>query len=139
MSREATSAESKGDATAEGAAARRVLIVDDDDTLRQQLAVYLENHGFACFTAGDGAQAILALERHLPEVVLLDIQMPDISGLDVAAITADLEPKPKVIFISGYDDAVAAAKKFHLEVFAVIEKPVPLRDVARQLELAFEA
>ena len=139
MSPEATSAESGSETAAETAAGRRVLIVDDDHALRQQLAAYLEQRGFACFTAGDGAQAILALERQLPEVVLLDIQMPDISGLDVAAITADLEPRPKVLFMSGYDDAVAAANRFHLEVFAVIEKPVPLRDVAREVERAFEA
>jgi len=81
---------------------------------------------------------VAALERHTPEIALLDIMMPDITGLDVAAIISDLEPSPTVILMTGFDDAVHAARKSHLEVFAVIEKPMPLRDVARHLELAFE-
>ena len=114
-----------------------VLIADDDAVLRDQLVDYLERRGFTCFTAEDGAQAIDVLEHSHPEVALLDVRMPDISGLDVAAITADLEPRPKLIFMSGYAEAVTAAKAAELEAFTVIEKPMPLRDVARQLELAF--
>ena len=116
-----------------------VLIADDDAVLRDQLVDYLERRGFTCFTAEDGAQAIDVLEHYHPKVALLDVRMPDISGLDVAAITADLEPRPKLIFMSGYAEAVTAAKAAELEAFTVIEKPVPLRDVARQLELAFDA
>ena len=122
---------------AQPAGGHSVLIADDDAVLRGQLVEYLESRGFTCFTAGDGAQAIDALERHRPDVAVIDVRMPDISGLDVAAITADLEPRPKIIFMSGYAEAVTAANAAELEAFTVIEKPMPLRDVARQLELAF--
>ena len=122
---------------AQPAEGHSVLIADDDAVLRSQLVDYLERRGFTCFTAEDGTQAIDMLERYHPEVALLDVRMPDISGLDVAAITADLEPRPKIIFMSGYAEAVTAANAAELEAFTVIEKPMPLRDVARQLELAF--
>ncbi len=122
---------------AQPAEGHSVLIADDDAVLRGQLVDYLERRGFTCFTAEDGTQAIDMLERYHPEVALLDVRMPDISGLDVAAITADLEPRPKIIFMSGYAEAVTAANAAELEAFTVIEKPMPLRDVARQLELAF--
>ncbi len=122
---------------AQPAEGHSVLIADDDAVLRGQLVDYLERRGFTCYTAEDGTQAIDMLERYHPEVALLDVRMPDISGLDVAAITADLEPRPKIIFMSGYAEAVTAANAAELEAFTVIEKPMPLRDVARQLELAF--
>lgn len=118
-------------------APRRVLIAEDDDALRVQLTDYLAKRGITCYAAADGTQAIDALERHKPEIALLDIMMPDITGLDVAAIISDLEPRPTVILMTGFDDAVSAARQSHLEVFAVIEKPVPLREVARRIELAF--
>ncbi len=119
-------------------APRSVLIAEDDDVLRSQLADYLTRQGVTCYLAADGTQAIEALERHKPEIALLDIMMPDITGLDVAAIISDLEPGPTLILMTGFDDAAHAARASHLEVFAVIEKPVPLRVVARHLELAFE-
>ena len=118
--------------------ARSVLIAEDDDALRSQLADYLTRQGVTCYVAADGTEAIEALERHKPAIALLDIMMPDITGLDVAAIISDLEPKPTLILMTGFDDAAQAARRSHLEVFAVIEKPVPLRDVARHLELAFQ-
>ncbi len=123
---------------AKPAPGHRVLIADDDEVLREQLLVYLEQRGYICFTAVDGAQTIEALERYHPEVALIDVRMPDISGLDVAAITTDMEPRPKIIFMSGYAEAVTAANAAELDAFTVIEKPMPLRDIARQLELAFD-
>ena len=115
-----------------------MLIAEDDDALRSQLADYLTRQGVTCYAAADGTEAIEALERHKPAVALLDVMMPDITGLDVAAIIADLEPRPTLILMTGFDDAAQAARQSHLEVFAVIEKPVPLRAVARHLELAFQ-
>lgn len=114
----------------------RVLIVDDDPVLRTTVTRYLSEQGYNCLEAEDGTQAIDALEAHHPEVVLLDIKMPDISGIDVAGIVADLEPQPKIILMSGYLDAVNEAKRANLTVFAVIEKPVPLRTIAQFLHRA---
>ena len=114
----------------------RVLIVDDDPVLRVQISRYLTDQGYDCLEAEDGTQAIDALEAHHPEVVLLDIKMPDISGIDVAGIVADMEPQPKIILMSGYLDAVNEAKRANLKVFAVIEKPVPLRTIAQFLHRA---
>ncbi len=128
------------DAAARDASERpRVLIVDDDAILRTQIARYLSDQGYSCLEAEDGSQAIDALEAHHPEVVLLDIKMPDISGIDVAGIVADMGPQPKIILMSGYLDAVNEAKRANLEVFAVIEKPVPLRTIAQFLHRAMLA
>jgi DNA-binding NtrC family response regulator len=118
--------------------APRVLIVDDDTSLRDQLSAYLGSRGIDCAFAADGRQALAALEDHRPEVLLLDIRLPDTSGVELAARAAALNPAPKIILMSGYDDAVVEANKANLEVFAVIEKPVPLRIVARFLHQALQ-
>ncbi len=116
--------------------AQRVLIVDDDPALREQLSAYLGSRGIDCRFAADGRQAAAALEECHPDVLLFDMRLPDTDGIELAARAAAIVPAPKIILMSGYDDAVIEAKKANLEVFAVIEKPVPLRTIARLLQKA---
>jgi DNA-binding NtrC family response regulator len=114
-----------------------VLIADDDDGLRDQLAAYLENHGIHCLLAKDGVQALELVKAQRPEVVLLDVCLPQMSGIEVAKRLNRSIPCPKIILMSGYDDAVSEARRAEFETFAVIEKPVPLWSVARALDQAF--
>ena len=118
--------------------AHSVLIADDDDALRDQLATYLDRQGIRCLLAKNGAETLEMLEAQRPEVVLLDVCLPDMSGLEVAARVCQASPRPKIILMSGYDDAVSEAKRAKLEVFKVIEKPVPLWYVARALDQALD-
>ncbi len=118
--------------------AHSVLIADDDDTLREQLATYLVRQGIRCLLAKNGAETLETLETQRPEVVLLDVCLPDMSGLEIARRIRQATPRPKVILMSGYDAAVSEAKRADLEVLMVIEKPVPLWAVARALEQAFD-
>jgi DNA-binding response OmpR family regulator len=117
--------------------AHSVLVADDDTGLREQIAAYLESHDVRCLQAGDGAQALEVAKAEQPEVVLLDVCLPDMSGIEVARRLDRASPRPKIILMSGYDDAVAEAKRAEFDTFAVIEKPVPLWSVARALDQAF--
>ena len=119
-------------------AAPSVLIVDDDETLRGQLATYLDSHGIQCLVARDGTEALEILKAQWFDAVLLDVRLPDMSGLEVAARICQASPRPKIVLMSGYDDAVSEAKRAKLEVFSVIEKPVPLWYVARALDQALD-
>jgi DNA-binding NtrC family response regulator len=120
------------------ASAHSVLIVDDDEVLREQLAAHLGSRGVRCLLAEDGARGLEIFEAQRPEAVLLDVRMPDMSGIDFAKRISGMTPRPQIILMSGYDDALAEAKKAELEIFAVIEKPVPLWFVARALDQAFD-
>ena len=119
-------------------AAPSVLIVDDDETLRGQLSTYLDSHGIQCLVAKDGTEALQVLAAQSFDAVLLDVRLPDMSGLEVAARVCEASPRPKIILMSGYDDAVSEAKRAKLEIFSVIEKPVPLWYVARALDQALD-
>lgn len=63
--------------------AKTVLIVDDDPDARDYLSTVLEDNGFAATTANDGVQAIASLEQQVPDLVTLDISMPEKSGVAV--------------------------------------------------------
>ena len=63
--------------------AKTVLVVDDDPDAREYLTTVLEDNGFLATTANDGAEAIAALEQDLPDLVALDISMPEKSGVAV--------------------------------------------------------
>src|SRR5262249_26296181 len=63
---------------------RRILIADDDEPTRQMLAEFLEEEGYQIRVAEDGIQTLEAVSSFLPDLILLDVKMPEIDGLEVA-------------------------------------------------------
>jgi DNA-binding NarL/FixJ family response regulator len=83
-----------------------VLIVDDHDGFRESARALLEAEGFAVVGgAADGASALAAVQRLRPEVVLLDVQLPDLDGFAVAEQLAAVPDPPRVVLISSRDAA----------------------------------
>ena len=83
-----------------------VLIVDDHPTFRASARLLLEAEGYDVVgEAGDGATAISRARELSPEVILLDVQLPDIDGFDVAARLLDREDGPVVVLTSSRDGA----------------------------------
>ncbi len=86
--------------------ARTVLIVDDHPSFRASARVLLESEGFHVVgEADDGRSAIEAARRLRPEIVLLDVALPDIDGFDVAARLTDEAGGPAVVLVSSRDPA----------------------------------
>jgi DNA-binding NarL/FixJ family response regulator len=84
----------------------RVLIVDDHPTFRKSARLLLESEGYDVVgEAGDGASALSAARELAPDVILLDVQLPDVDGFDVAARVLDGEDGPVVILTSSRDGA----------------------------------
>src|SRR5947207_7753341 len=87
----------------------RAVIAEDEANLREELrealaVVWPELE--ICAEAGDGMQALRALEEHAPDVVFLDIQMPGLTGLDVARQASG---KSHVVFVTAYDNYAVSA------------------------------
>jgi DNA-binding NarL/FixJ family response regulator len=83
-----------------------VLIVDDNPRFRVRARQWLEADGFSVMPdADDGAAALKAVQRYGPDVVLLDVQLPDMSGLAVAERVADGPDPPAVVLTSTHDAA----------------------------------
>ncbi|MBF0185084.1 MAG: response regulator [Magnetococcales bacterium] len=80
---------------------KQILIIDDDLTLRQSLARFLERSGYQAFTAANGQEGLRLCEEHPIDLVITDIFMPDSDGFDVIMNLQHLHPRIKLITISG--------------------------------------
>ena len=88
-----------------------VLIVDDHDGFRDSARALLEAEGFAVVgDAADGATAVAAVERLRPDVVLVDVQLPDVDGFTVAGRLAAGPDPPRVVLISSRDVTAYGAR-----------------------------
>jgi len=118
---------------------KKVLVIDDDLPLRGMLAAALRQHGFQVLLAGDGAEGQRALTIHNPDVVLLDLAMPDVNGWDflqrlqetghlgrvpIIVVSAHLHVDPQAILQMGVKAILP--KPFNLpELIDVIEHVSP--------------
>lgn len=105
--------------------AGRILVVDDDDVIRQLIRVNLELEGFEVYTANDGEDALLKARELQPAVVTLDIMMPRLDGWDAAArLRADPETAHiKVVLLSARAQEADLRKGSRIGVDAYLTKP----------------
>jgi CheY-like chemotaxis protein len=115
----------------------RTLIIDDDPDHREVVRTMLERAGLGPVTeAADGPAGLVAVEAAEPELVLLDVDMPGPSGLEVLGELVRLAPTARVVILSNYP------RRLHGETAKVrgaagyVEKSVPLRDLVREILLA---
>jgi len=114
---------------------KRVLVIDDDMPLRGMLAAALRQHGFQVLLAGDGAEGQRALNIHHPDVILLDLAMPNVNGWDflqrlnetghigrvpIIVVSAHLRVDPQAVLQMG--------------VSAILPKPFNLEDLLSLIE-----
>jgi two-component system, LytTR family, response regulator AlgR len=102
----------------------RVIIVDDEPPARERLRSMLEESGGfeVAGEAGNGAQALEQVDRLTPDIVLLDVRMPGIDGLEVARQLANLPEPPAVIFTTAFDEY--ALEAFESQAIAYLLKPI---------------
>src|SRR6185503_10471890 len=93
-------------------AGRRVLVVDDDRALRHAIASLLQAAGYRTDQAGDGPQALEQLQRQPVDLVLLDIGLPGMSGLDVLARARAAASAPRVVMMTADDTPEALLRSF---------------------------
>ncbi|GAB5451012.1 MAG: alginate biosynthesis regulator AlgR [Halioglobus sp.] len=114
----------------------KVLVVDDEALARDRLRRLLSRMApdVRCLEAEGGVQALQAVGEENPDVVLLDIRMPGMDGIEVAAQLDDLPNPPAVIFCTAYDDHALEALQH--QVVAYLLKPVREAELARALDNA---
>lgn len=107
----------------------KILVVDDDEVVRRSHLRSLS--GLNCNAMGvwDGAEAIAAMEREPFDVVLLDLRMPGLDGMDVLKVIKDKWPEAEVIVITGYPSIDTAKEAVRLGAYDYIAKPVGPDDV----------
>jgi CheY-like chemotaxis protein len=110
-----------------------ILIVDDNDAVRRVLTLVLETSGFQVMTASSGAAAVEAYRRRPPDVVVLDVQMPGQDGRQTFAALRQLDPKARVVFLSGDTGKYTVAELMALGAARVLHKPPDLAELEQVL------
>jgi len=108
---------------------KTILVVDDEKDIRISLTGILEDEGYQVVTAAGGVEALESARQDLPDLVLLDIWMPGMDGLETLEKLKTLFPQVTVIMISGHGTIETAVRSTKLGAFDFIEKPLSLEKV----------
>ncbi|MGA8181417.1 MAG: sigma-54 dependent transcriptional regulator [Desulfobacterales bacterium] len=103
-----------------------ILIVDDEPSILQSLSGLLSDEGFGVITAATGYEALKIIDVESPDLVLLDIWMPGIDGIETLKEIKKVNPHIQVIIISGHGSIETAVKATKLGAFDLIEKPLSI-------------
>jgi two-component system nitrogen regulation response regulator NtrX len=115
-----------------------ILIVDDEKRICSSLTGILEDEGFRVKAVRDGHTALEELEVHLPDLVVLDLWMPGIDGLQVLELVKTRYPHLPVIVISGHGNIETAVKAAKLGAYDFLEKPLSLEKTLIMIERALD-
>ena len=115
-----------------------ILLVDDDPPFRTVLAGELERLGFHVETADNGAQALAHANESGPDVMLLDLRLPDMSGLDVLKAIRGRNSTADVIMLTGHGSIDTAIEAIRLGAFDYVAKPCPLGELELRITRALE-
>jgi DNA-binding NtrC family response regulator len=111
-----------------------ILVVDDEDSLRNVLAGELVNEGYEVRSAADGDEAISDLEKNTYDLVLLDIKMPRMTGFEVLKHLKQKHPRTKVVMLTGFADLKNAIESKKLGADDFVSKPYDLVDLLTTIE-----
>ena len=101
----------------------RVLIIDDEDAVRSSLKMIFEYEGYETLQAANGPVGLKLAEQEAPDLVFLDVRMPQLDGLDVLKRLKEKDPALPVVILSGHGTVKTAVEAMKLGAFDFIEKP----------------
>ena len=115
----------------------RILLAEDDQVMRTYLTRALERSGYAVTAVDRGTAALPLLEQETFDLLLTDIVMPEMDGIELAQKAAEIVPGMRVIFITGFA-AVTLKSGGAMPKARVLSKPFHLRDLVLEVDRLFE-
>jgi len=123
----------------------KILVVDDEEDIRKSLRMILEYEGYQCVLASSPQEGLEAARREDPEVILLDIKMPQMDGLELLQRLKERNSPAEVVMISGHGTIATAVEATRKGAFDFLEKPLEeervlnsIRNALKQRRLADE-
>jgi two-component system NtrC family sensor kinase len=102
----------------------KVLIIDDEEGIRTVLSITLTDAGYQTLTAGDGERGIQLCQEKSPQIVITDIRMPGMNGIDVLKRIKEQEPDREVIVVTAFGEMELAIRALQLDASDFITKPI---------------
>jgi two-component system cell cycle response regulator CpdR len=115
----------------------RILLAEDDTVMREYLTRALEKSGYAVSPVDRGTAALPLLETERFDLLLTDIVMPEMDGIELAQRCADIAPDTRVMFITGFAAVTLKAGKAMPQA-RVLSKPFHLRDLVLEVDRMFD-
>lgn len=116
---------------------QRILLAEDDSVMREYLARALERSGYAVTAVDRGTAALPLIETERFDLLLTDIVMPEMDGIELAQRAGDIAPDMRVMFITGFAAVTLKAGK-SVPQAKVLSKPFHLRDLVLEVDRMFE-
>ena len=116
-----------------------ILIIDDDDQLRKSFEKLLTEEGYTVETAPSGEAGLNSVRSRVPDLVILDMRLPGMSGFETFQVIHDMEPKLPVIMMTAYGTTETAIEAMKMGAFDYILKPFDIPDMLAQIGQALEA
>ena len=116
----------------------RLLLVDDEDEFRQTIAKRLAKRGMGADQAADGAECLSLLEKKAIDVVVLDVKMPGLNGIEVLRTITDKYPQTEVILLTGQATASDGVEGIKSGAFDYLAKPIELEHLFNKIRQAYE-
>jgi two-component system response regulator (stage 0 sporulation protein F) len=111
----------------------KVLVVDDELPICELLDEFLSEQGFQVSVATNGEEALALFEQESPQMVLLDIKMPGMDGMDVLRRIKEIDSGPGVIMISAFGDSSIVTEALQKGANHYMEKPIELKRLSELL------
>jgi len=118
--------------------AKKLLVIDDEPAIREGVRRILESESFAVETYGSGQAALERIKQERFDLVITDLKMPGISGMDVLKSIKDIHPDLPVVFITGYSSVDNAVEVMKLGAVDYIAKPFTPEDMLKVIKTALE-
>ena len=116
-----------------------ILIIDDDDQLRKSFHKLLSEEGYTAQSAASGEAGLEIIQKQLPDLVIVDVRLPGMNGLETFAAVHALEPKLPVIIMTAYGTTETAIEATKMGAFDYILKPFEIPDMLAVIKQALEA
>ena len=114
----------------------RILLAEDDEAMRTYLARALQNAGYDVVAVDRGTEALAKLQSETFDLLLSDIVMPEMDGIELAQRCAEVAPQTKVMFITGFAAVTLRASREAPQA-RVLSKPFHLRDLVLEVQRVF--
>jgi len=117
---------------------KKVLVIDDEQPTLNMFGLLLAAYGYEILTAANGAEGVETFGRERPGIVLTDVKMPVMDGIEVLRRIKDIDPEAEVIVITGHGDMDLAIRALNLDATDFINKPVQRQALSQALKRAEE-
>ena len=116
---------------------KQILVVDDEPKMRRVLEIMLQKLGHRVLSAGNGREALAVFQANTIDLVITDLRMPEMDGIELAQHAAQIAPDMRVMFITGFAAVTLKAGKTMPQA-KVLSKPFHLRDLVLEVERVFQ-